>query len=811
MTLTLNNTNTVSANNIVVNGTALSDLYATINYVDNEISNVNVGSGGGGISQQDLDDAINPIIAVNDGQNLVITDINNNLANNFQTTAQLNVNFYNKTEVDNAIAVVDTKALDNFNSINATNTNLTNNYKNNTQLNNDYYTKTEIDANNWIDNTALAPYATTATLTANYKNNTQLDNDYYTKTQIDANNWIDNTALAGYALTSTLTNDYLTSTQIATSYYNKTEVDGLVSGGGGGVTNPIELVDANTTIERYTNATKSNISLDLAINETASAIRLINGTNDDTDTNTYIECNNTTNGTTFFKQLFIKGAVSFNNDTVFLPVSSNGIQLWRISNNSDPTLRIRDGTAQWIYINNNLRCTNANEGDGNIMILNDNSASNNSNRMRLGSLTSAEVGIGKANESGYFLSVGGATKVDSLEVDNNITMNGDTITSTNNNGITIFKNTTDASGVLDVKNAQGYIRMHSFNINAYNTSNDSPSLLLLNTVSNGGVYCLNLGIGVIAGANRLSVGGGNSNFGGTCSFQGASTFNNSILVSGGGRIYQQANANNSLNIISLTEQNFSLQSNRNADPVQSDIYINLNTSNGITLNKATLFNDTVNTIGKFTSEGDFDVDIGATGTPEFRVLGSSVNFFEKASITHTQLAGPIDQIFFRNPDTNGDTILEIGTKNVLTVNDGGIDVIGDISYTGSIGPSSDKRLKEDIKEIKRNKAVDLVKYIVPKTYKFIDKEKYGDNNHCGFIANDFISDKMPNEWGNIVREGRDGYLRFDYSMTTLILWSALQHALIKIDKLEKDINKLKKDNSDNEASPKAKAKTKAKK
>ena len=51
---------------------------------------------------------------------------------------------------------------------------------------------------------------------------------------------------------------------------------------------------------------------------------------------------------------------------------------------------------------------------------------------------------------------------------------------------------------------------------------------------------------------------------------------------------------------------------------------------------------------------------------------------------------------------------------------------------------------------------------------------------------------MPNEWGNIVREGRDGYLRFDYSMTTPILWSALQHALNKKDKLERDINKLKK-------------------
>ena len=94
MTLTLNNTNTVSANSIVVNGTDISSFYATKTYVDNEISIINVGSGGGGgITQQDLDDAINPVIAVNDGQNLVITDINNNLANNFQTTTQLNLNF----------------------------------------------------------------------------------------------------------------------------------------------------------------------------------------------------------------------------------------------------------------------------------------------------------------------------------------------------------------------------------------------------------------------------------------------------------------------------------------------------------------------------------------------------------------------------------------------------------------------------------------------------------------------------------------------------------------------------------------------
>ena len=351
---------------------------------------------------------------------------------------------------------------------------------------------------------------------------------------------------------------------------------------------------------------------------------------------------------------------------------TNGIQLWRISNNGDPTLRIRDGTAQWIYINNNLRCTNADEGDGNIMILNDNSASNNSNRMRLGSLTSAEVGIGKANESGYFLSVGGATKVDSLEVDNNITMNGDTITATNNNGIEIFKNTTDASAVLQVKNAQGYIKINSFNINAYNTSNDQQSLLLLNTATAGGaVYCNNLGVGAIAGgATRLNVaGGGTSNFSGNCLFNGTdNSFSQNILINSRGRIYQGASPNFPLNFISTIDQSFCIQSNRSADPTASDIYINLNDTAGVTVHKATTCNETVDIMGKLTCEGDFDVDIGATGTPEFRVLGSSVNFFERFSITHTEIIGAVHQIFLRNPDTDGQTIIEIGTKNVFESN-----------------------------------------------------------------------------------------------------------------------------------------------
>ena len=126
----------------------------------------------------------------------------------------------------------------------------------------------------------------------------------------------------------------------------------------------------------------------------------------------------------------------------------------------------------------------------------------------------------------------------------------------NSNGLTLYKDTTDASTVLTVKNAQGYIRFNSSNINAYNTSNDSSSLLLLNTANGNVVYCISLGIGAIQGANKSNVSGGNSNFGRTATFQNTSTFNGNIHVNNSGRIFQRANANSSLNVISTNEINF---------------------------------------------------------------------------------------------------------------------------------------------------------------------------------------------------------------------------------------------------------------
>ena len=37
--------------------------------------------------------------------------------------------------------------------------------------------------------------------------------------------------------------------------------------------------------------------------------------------------------------------------------------------------------------------------------------------------------------------------------------------------------------------------------------------------------------------------------------------------------------------------------------------------------------------------------------------------------------------------------------------------------------------------------------------------------------------RRPDEWQNVVKEGKDGYLKFDYTTCVPILWSALQYTM----------------------------------
>ena len=498
----------------------------------------------------------------------------------------------------------------------------------------------------------------------------------------------------------------------------------------------IELTDANTSIERYNNATRSNTSMDIRTDQEAT--RLILGGASDDDTNTYLECNNSTGGTTLFKPTYFKDTINYENET------SN------ISNNS---------------------------------------------------------------------------------------------------GLTVYKNTTDASNVFTVKNAQGYIKFNSFNINAYNTSNDSSSLLLLNTANGNGVYCLSLGIGVIQGANKLNVSGGNSNFGGTSSFQNISTFNSDIYINNSGRIFQRADANNSLNVVSTNEINFSLQSNRTTDPTTGTIALQLNDTNGITINRAVTNNLTFNSIGNIVGEadviswgrfmfqnsselkevldtqyklyvrngdalGEINLTVGLeSSTPEIQLTDGQVTLVGQLEITNTDVSGS-QRVLINNPDTDGFIRLSNNNLSRLDATNSGVDAYGFFTTTNNadiggnltcvaLTETSDSKLKENIKEVNTKECYKAVKYIKPKTYNFINDEN--KKSHIGFVADDIKDAKMPPLWDNIIYYNDDGMKLLAYNKMAVVLWGCVQQLMEEVEDLKKEVKKLK-----GEASPKAKAKAKSK-
>ena len=126
MVLTLNNTNTLTADNIIIGGTDLSQIYATKAEIGNNAQ----------ISTNTDDIAI---LNTKQLQNFnKIAAINTNLTNNYQTSSQLSSNFYNKTQIDTTLINYSTSA--------QIDTNLSTNYQKNTVLATNSYNKGEVDA-----------------------------------------------------------------------------------------------------------------------------------------------------------------------------------------------------------------------------------------------------------------------------------------------------------------------------------------------------------------------------------------------------------------------------------------------------------------------------------------------------------------------------------------------------------------------------------------------------------------------------------------------------------------------------------------
>ena len=124
MPLTLNNTSTLTANDVVISGTNLTDLYAP----KTELSEINNTT-----EVTANTDAI-AVLNTKQLQNFNNTNaINDDLTNNYQTNAVLATNFYNKTETDTTFT--------NYYTSTQIDTNLSTNYQTNAQLSVNYYKK----------------------------------------------------------------------------------------------------------------------------------------------------------------------------------------------------------------------------------------------------------------------------------------------------------------------------------------------------------------------------------------------------------------------------------------------------------------------------------------------------------------------------------------------------------------------------------------------------------------------------------------------------------------------------------------------
>ena len=734
MTLTLNNTNTLTADNIVVGGTNLPDLYATINYVN---------TNSGGISQSTLDDSLAPFISKDIAYNNTLTS----------HISLIDTNAINIETNTTDISILNTKQQQNFFNISSL-THL---------LNTDYQTTTQLNSN------FVTPSSLSTTL-GNYYTSTVADSLFYNQTYVNNN------------------------------IYTKTEVDGLIAGaGGGGYTDT--QIDSFLSLKEDKSTFTDNVSFFPVIDLSRPSI-LHQGL---TLKNSVVNVE-PLEGVLFSNQFGAeadRNVAVFRNQTNYITLQGNKINCNATSDDSVVDLNLNPS--------------------GNVNITNDLSVSN---------ITAS--GMNLSNN----LSVSGETSFH-----NELNLFNTNANISNTSGLTFYKDTTDASNVFSVKNAQGYITFNSFNINAYNTSNDSSSLLLLNTANGNGVYCLSLGIGAIAGGNKLNV-GGNSNFGGTSAFQNTSTFNGDVNINNSGRIFQRADANNSLNVISTNEINFSLQSNRASDPTTSSIAVQLNDNPaGITMNRAVTNNLTFNSIGNIVGEadiigqndiiswgrfmfqnsselkevldgqyklfvrnsdtlGDINLTVGLeASTPEIKLTDGKVTLLGNLEITHVDVSGS-QRVLINNPDTDGFIRLSNNNLSRFDATNTGVDVYGVFTTTGSadiggnvtcvaLTETSDAKLKENIKEIDTKECYKAVKYIKPKTYNFIKDEDKKSN--LGFIADDIKNAKMPSEWDNIIYYNEEGVKLLAYNKLSVVLWGCVQQVINEKDELLETVKAMKKE------------------
>ena len=158
-------------------------------------------------------------------------------------------------------------------------------------------------------------------------------------------------------------------------------------------------------------------------------------------------------------------------------------------------------------------------------------------------------------------------------------------------------------------------------------------------------------------------------------------------------------------------------------------------------------------------------------------------------ITHTTESSDVEAIQFNNSDTNGKFVHSVNSSTKLQVSGSGVDVFGtlytDVNgitsdgggvFAGALTASafitaSDFRLKENIREVSNKTCYDIVKYVKVKEFNMKGKE----NKQVGFIAQDLLNSKMPDDWSNVVHKDKTSFTKL-----IIVVWRVFLGVLFNI-------------------------------
>ena len=443
MPLTLNNTQTISADKIDVDGTELSNLYATINFVN---------TNSGGVSQTEFDTSV---------ASLQSKDI----AYNNTITSHISLIDTNTTDIathTNDISVLNTKQIQNFAGITDINTNLTNNYQTNSQLSTNFYTKTEID-------TTLNNYCTQAVANTVFYSQTYVNNNIYTKTEVDG------LIGAGGGYTDTQIDNFLNLKEDKSAFTDNISFFPVIDCSRPTIVHQgLTLKNSTVNVEPLEGLLFSN-QFGAEVDRVVSVFK--NQTNYISLQGNKIIANATSDDSLTVLDLNPANNVKLSNLTIGdITVPNTGSDIVRKSGDANYTLRVRDTQGVWEFRNRNFRCMNpANPANGTEMIIYD---TGNDYRLRIGSQTNAQVGIGVQYNSSYFLNVGGVSNFNQARVATDLEVIGnlDLTSSTGDiqiptTGMDIHRSSGDSNYSLRVRDGQGVFEFRNRTFNCLNASN----------------------------------------------------------------------------------------------------------------------------------------------------------------------------------------------------------------------------------------------------------------------------------------------------------------------------------------------------